>query len=447
MNKTDAPPERRILWLIPLSVIALTASMLTALSGRAAAPAPEAPTAQTEHTLLTKTPSAPAETPDGRSFAVTESPDAGAVPAETPSLSADMRVSPTAPPPAVSPTDKDKSDSPSAPTTAPEPSAEQTSDTPETSGTPSSAPDGGETVGGAPASETSGERDVLSDAEILLTVRDAESGEVYETTMEEHLKYALAAEMSASAPFEALKAQAVAIRSYILSKADAHRAAYGAMTCTDVNCCMSCRPPDAYAGMREEERAVYERARRETDGLVMYYDGKIVTAHFHSCSYYRTADAGEVYGREVPYLQSVPTWVYKEVFHTYEYSAAELLSRLLPYVDGALADGLSAPFGHCAETRDGRVASMTFFGVTVPGEVFRRALGFPSTVFEVSYDPADGTYTFYVYGSGHGVGMSQSGAKVMAAEGESYDAILRHYYTGVEIAPLLAAPPFSPANG
>ena len=70
-------------------------------------------------------------------------------------------------------------------------------------------------------------------------------------------------------------------------------------------------------------------------------------------------------------------------------------------------------------------------GKEFSGSKIREALGLKSTNFNVTLK--DNVFTFTVYGYGHGVGMSQHGANVLAKEGKSYDEILKHYYTGVEI--------------
>ena len=79
---------------------------------------------------------------------------------------------------------------------------------------------------------------------------------------------------------------------------------------------------------------------------------------------------------------------------------------------------------------------MKFGGVTVKGMTMRALLGLNSTNFTVAID--GDTLTFTTTGYGHGVGLSQWGAKYAAEQGESYAEILAHYYPGTELARLTA---------
>ena len=82
----------------------------------------------------------------------------------------------------------------------------------------------------------------------------------------------------------------------------------------------------------------------------------------------------------------------------------------------------------------GRVASQAIGSVRLSGRELRSLLGLRSTVFESAY--VDGVFRFTVTGSGHGVGMSQYGANVMAQQGSGYAEILAHYYPGTELCKL-----------
>ena len=86
--------------------------------------------------------------------------------------------------------------------------------------------------------------------------------------------------------------------------------------------------------------------------------------------------------------------------------------------------------GEISRDESGRVASVVLGGVSVSGTELRSLFALRSTAFELEYD---GGFHFTVTGYGHGVGMSQYGAKVMAEDGDDYQAILAHYYTGCEL--------------
>ena len=330
---------------------------------------------------------------------------------ETPTPSTDTPVPSTDTPTPSTDTPVPSTDTPTPSTDTPTPST----DTP----TPST---------GTPDAP---ENEVVRDRDFVLTVFDITLGQVVETTLDRYILRAMAAEMAAESPSEALAAQAVAIRSYILSKAKVvYPAHHGAMTCNDMMHCMTCVSEETYASLSPAFRRAYENAQAQTDGIVLLYGGAVATTNFHSCSYFYTASAKEVYGVEVPYLQAVPTGVYNRIYNEYSFSSRALLSDLLGIPEDELGQLSGAPFGRIAESDSGRVASVTLYGCTFEGRLFRERLGFPSTTFEVSYSPENDLFVFHVYGSGHGVGMSQSGAKRMAADGKNFHEILSHYYLG-----------------
>ena len=273
----------------------------------------------------------------------------------------------------------------------------------------------------------------------MLTVYNVDKKSIDKVPLNTYIKLALAAEMSGDSPYEALRAQAVAIRSYLLAKAvKNYPEHHGAMTCNDFTHCMSCKTEKSFAAINREDRERIERAVRETDGIVVLYKGEPASTFFHDCSYNYTASSKEVFGNEVPYLQAVGTSVYTPVVHTYSFTTDKLMRNLFGSTAASRREQGTMPDWSLSESVSGRVASVTICGETCTGRHFRDIFGFESTIFDMSYNPENDTFTFTVYGSGHGVGMSQSGAKAMAADGKSYRAILRHYYPGTEIASMTA---------
>ncbi|MGM9614229.1 MAG: SpoIID/LytB domain-containing protein [Oscillospiraceae bacterium] len=241
-------------------------------------------------------------------------------------------------------------------------------------------------------------------------------GEVQAMTLAEYLPGAVAAEMPVSFGEEALKAQAVAARSYVL----ATHSHDNADICTDSACCLAWHEPDA-------DEAPAEAAVRATDGQVVTYNGRIVQAVFHASSYGATEDAAAVWSAQ-PYLVSVsspetadnvPGLLSEAVF-----SPDELREKLGLTPEGEPDTWLIGTVTDEA----GRVAFLRIGGQALSGTFVRSALGLRSTDFDVSYDGAD--FVFSVAGHGHGVGMSQYGAKLLAAQGLSYAEILAHYYPG-----------------
>lgn len=178
-------------------------------------------------------------------------------------------------------------------------------------------------------------------------------GEVYELELEDYVAGVVAAEMPAAFPDEALKAQAVAARTYaIYQSLKGKHTDQGADICGDSTCCQAWKSPEELAEHWGEERDQWqekvERAVTETEGEVLFYGEDVAAAVYHASSIGQTNSAVEVWGNDVPYLISVETNSEKEA-------------------------------------------------------------------------------------KGHGVGMSQYGAKDLAENGKTYLEILEHYYPGCNV--------------
>lgn len=279
---------------------------------------------------------------------------------------------------------------------------------------------------------------VTEEAEVPQLISVLHKGETLSMDMDEYLLGVLAAEMPASFPEEALKAQAVAARSFAMYCADA--AKHGdAQVCTDFACCQAWQDD---AQLREKWGADYEfyksrlqSAVSETDGEYMGYGGQAIFAAFHSSSAGRTAACSELWS-ELPYLKSVSSPESSETVPNYistvEFSAIDFRDTLLhsaPYAD--FTGDESTWLGECRRSESGRVESIVIGGVEFGGAELRSLFSLRSAAFELSY--SEGRFLFTVTGYGHGIGMSQYGAKVLAEEGSDYAAILAHYYQGAEL--------------
>ena len=371
------------------------------------------------------------------------SPDAASEPMAEPSEepSSEPTEEPTAEPteePTAEPTEKPTAEPTEEPSVEPteEPTAEPTE---EPTAEPTEEPTGEPTE--EPSVEPSEEPEPTPGEsplpeEFLLTVYNHEKGIVETVLFEDYVARALQAEMSGNSPMEALKAQAIAIRSYILSNASVrYECHYGAMTCDDYTHCMACLSEEEFATLNETERSRCLEAVRSTEGQILTYKGRVITAYFHWCSYGYTASCQEVFGNYVPYLQSVYSPVEKEMVKVYRFSSATLLEELFGSVTAEkYLSGGAFPLGMITETESGRVDTVYIYGVPVKGVRLRQAVGLRSTKFDVSYNPDKEEFTFVVYGSGHGVGMSQWGAIALANEGKSYAQILYYYYKDTVLA-------------
>jgi stage II sporulation protein D len=269
-----------------------------------------------------------------------------------------------------------------------------------------------------------GGRDLAGEVE----VRRAPGGlEVIDVLpLEEYVAAVTGAEMPASFPAEALKAQAVAARTFALARKlvareEALDADLGATVLDQV-----------YPGAGADPRA--RAAAEATRGEVVAFARRAIEAYFHSACGGRTAGGDEALGRDLPYLRSV----------TCGHCGAAPSRRWRVVVD---PERMAAAAGLAGKATSARVAGRTGSGrverveveaggrrAAVSGAALRRALGLdrvPSLAF-VLKSSREG-FVLEGGGSGHGAGLCQWGAAGRARAGEGYRGILLHYYPGTEI--------------
>ncbi len=259
-------------------------------------------------------------------------------------------------------------------------------------------------------------------------------------TLSRYLTGVLLAEMPASFSPEALKAQAVAARTFAL-KTCASNVHDGAI-CTDSACCQAwldgqtlrTRLGDDYTA----SLACMVRAVKQTDGMVACYDGELIDAVYFSCSGGRTEDAAAVWGGEVSYLQSVESPGEEQAAHytdLVEIPLAEFAASICAEDPTAeLSGDPSCWFGAVEYTAGGGVATVCIGGAVFTGVQLRRMFGLRSTAFSIAVGPS--SIAFETSGYGHRVGMSQYGADAMARAGADFEEILTHYYTGIDLIKL-----------
>ena len=278
-----------------------------------------------------------------------------------------------------------------------------------------------------PAEETA----PLLDRDIRFTVlRD---GTVETCTMADYLPGVLAGEMPASFSSQALMAQAVAARTYILHRMGSQTPAHPeAQICDDPGCCKAYADPGALQEVWEE---TLREAVRATDGEYLCYGAEPIEAVFHSSSPGKTESSGNIWN-DRPYLDSVespenaenvPDFVSTAAFSATEFQ--QLFKTRYPLI--RFGDAPAEWISYLSRNNSGRVQSAVIGDTTLSGAEIRAVLGLRSTYFSVDY--AEDTFTFTVTGYGHGVGMSQYGAEVYARQGLSYREILAHYYPGTEL--------------
>lgn len=262
-----------------------------------------------------------------------------------------------------------------------------------------------------------------------------------DTTMADWLPGVVAAEMPASFAPEALRAQAVAARTYILQRVRGGNANHPEAGVCDRYACCCAHKDDAELRAQwgkdyARNMAHIRKAVTDTDGQYLVYGGQLIRAVFHASSAGATESSAALWSGNAPYLvsvsspetaQDVPNYV-----STAEIAADAVQDAVLDrYPDCVLGDDPSAWFGTPVLDDSGRVASIPVGSETLTGAQVRALFSLRSAAFSVAY--GGGIFTFTVTGSGHGVGMSQYGANVMAAQGSGYADILAHYYPGTAL--------------
>ena len=259
-------------------------------------------------------------------------------------------------------------------------------------------------------------------------------------TMSDWLPGVVAGEMPALFEEEALKAQAVAARTYIMYSMGREKPAHPeADVCDDPACCKAHSTDEAlrekWGESYEENMARVLEAVRSTDGEYMSYGGEVIQAVFHSSSAGRTEDSAAIWQAE-PYLVSVespetaedvPNYVTSVTVSPEDFRAAVLAV----HPEAEFGEDPAFWLGAAVRDASGRVESVDIGGAQVPGTELRTLFQLRSTAFTLDYT-AEG-FLFTVTGYGHGVGMSQYGANVMAEDGADYEEILTHYYPGAEL--------------
>lgn len=240
---------------------------------------------------------------------------------------------------------------------------------------------------------------------------------------EDYIAGVVAAEMPASFHSSALQAQAVLARTYALRRIQEGKRLTDS---TDTQVYYD------EGQLRREWGSAYEtyynkvkEACLSTKGQTLKYQGNYIDAVYHSTSNGKTEAARNVWGYEIPYLQSVDShWDYNTTF--YQHTVSKDLNQLLQLFNVVnLEEG---DFEILSRNESGRVSEIRIQNQTYQGVDLRSILGLRSSDFDLTIE--NGNLVITTRGWGHGVGLSQYGANGMAREGSSYSQILSHYYPG-----------------
>ena len=245
---------------------------------------------------------------------------------------------------------------------------------------------------------------------------------INEIPLEAYVEGVVKAETAEDWAPEALKAQAVIVRTYVLKQVMNNLGRKYHVTSTVMH--------QVYKGLNSDQRVT--EAVRETRGQVLTYDGQPIMAFYHSTAGGQTELPEEVFGKSFPYLTSVAA--------DGRLSPLSVWARRIPLADIARLTGTEhlKSMEVTARTATGRAKEIELISnpsdVTITAAELRKKLGWrrlPSTNFTLEMD---GDYAMFEgSGYGHGVGLCQWTSLEMARDGMSYDEILTYFYPGTEI--------------
>lgn len=289
----------------------------------------------------------------------------------------------------------------------------------------------------APVDEESEEMELST---VDVEVKRVDSGTTEKVPLEDYVTSVVASEMPAEFEEEALKAQAIAARTYVVN--------HLLHSEDDEDDTISDQTDDQVYADDDELKQKWGKeyhwkmdkvseAVNDTKSEIITYDAEPITPTFFSMSNGYTEDAENYWGNELPYLKSVeskweednPKFTDQEIFST-----DEMADR----IGISLSGSMEIPI-EISRTSSDRVSEITFNDDTFTGKEIREKLDLRSNDFTVKQK--DNHFIFTTKGFGHGVGMSQYGANGMAEEGKKYKEIIQHYYQGVELQTIKEATP------
>ena len=259
-------------------------------------------------------------------------------------------------------------------------------------------------------------------------VKLLDSNNILTLSLEEYVLGVVACEMPASYKLEALKAQAVASRTYALEKMNGNNA-YDLENSVNNQCYHDINIlKEKWGNNFNKYYDKINEAIIETSNQYITYNGNIIKAFYFSTSNGYTENVKDVYGSELDYLVSVESsWdkSNKNFEKTVELEISEFLNKL------NINDSEIKNIDIKERTSSNRIKTIVINGKEFKGTAFRKLLGIRST--DATIEIKNNKVYIITRGYGHGVGLSQYGANEMAKKGYTYDEILKYYYKNVEI--------------
>lgn len=249
--------------------------------------------------------------------------------------------------------------------------------------------------------------------------------------LEEYVVGVVAGEMPIDFHDEALRAQAIAARTYVLRATDGGKKPIGATVSAQVYKTAAERKERWGKKFKQNEKKL-RGIVATTEGDTIVYGDEMITAMFFSTSNGKTETAKNYSGSQIPYLQSVESpgeeLVAAKVERKIEMPISEWNEAL-----GSVWKADNFKSLQLVRNQTGRVQKAVSTGFEMSGRDMREALGLPSTDFNIAYDVTNQIVLITTNGYGHGVGMSQYGAEAFARKGWTAENILTYYYSGTTI--------------
>lgn len=281
---------------------------------------------------------------------------------------------------------------------------------------------------------------------ISLKVFRTKENKVVDMNLEDYVTGVVAAEMPVEFGIEALKAQAVAARTFALAHMEEYggkkyKGNTGANVCDTVECQVFINKDDRVKGWPASKGEEYwnkvTEAVKETSGEVLTYNGKVIDEPlFFAVSGGKTENGIDVFSDDRPYLKSVssPGEERAPKFRSsLKISYLEFIRKIsLEYSNSGLSlSNVKNQVSIKSKNESGSVKEIKVGKITISGVKFRSIIGLNSSNFNIKFN--SNNMEIDCIGYGHGVGMSQWGADAMAKQGKGYKEILKHYYSGIEV--------------
>ncbi len=258
-----------------------------------------------------------------------------------------------------------------------------------------------------------------------------EEGNIIIVPFEEYIVGVVSAEMPAEFEIEALKSQAVAARSYAYIEIQKHKNENFDVVDTVANQVYQTEE-ELKNKWKEDYKEKINKVRKavlETRGEYITYNGDVIHALFFSTSPGKTENVEEVFSEILPYLRSVDSSFEQNVSPVF--TEQKTISKQDFCTKLKLTNCNTIKTNIKIKTSTGRIKQIEINGKTFKGTEVASLLSLRSNYFSIEEKETNIIIT--TKGFGHGVGMSQYGAEALARQGYTYEKIIKHYYTGVEI--------------